>query len=114
MELGLIVLYMGKLGHCCRTHTDTGVGTPQHTITCTHSPRCLSRALGFPNRLRPVLPFCFCLFLSLALPSSDAPLKEEAADSGSEASPPTPARLSPSTLRGPGFIRQWSSKERQK
>lgn len=75
------------------------------------SPRCLSRALGFPKRLRPVLPFCFCLFLSTLLPSSDAPLSEEAADSGSEASPPAPPRPSPSTRRGPGFTRQWSSGE---
>lgn len=75
------------------------------------SPRCLSRALGFPKRLRPALPFCFCLFLSLALPSSDIPLSEEAADSGSEASPP--ALLSPSTLRIPGFTRQWSSGEKE-
>lgn len=47
----------------------------------------------------------------MVLPSSDAPLTEEAADSGSEASPPVPPRLSPSARRGPGFPRQWSSGE---
>ena len=78
-----------------------------------HSPRCLSRALGFPKRRRPGPPFCFCLFLSTVLPSSDAPLREEAADSGSEASPPVPPRLSPSARRGLGFPRQWSSGERR-
>lgn len=77
-----------------------------------HSPRCRSRALGFPKRLRPVPPFCFCLFRSTLLPSSDAPLSEDAADSGSEASPPAPPRPSPSTRRVPGFTRQWSSAER--
>lgn len=74
-------------------------------------PRCLSRALGFPKRLRPVPPFCFCLFLSPLLPCADAPLSEEAADSGSEASPPGPPLPSPSALRGPGFSLQWSSGE---
>lgn len=47
----------------------------------------------------------------MVLPSSDAPLTEEAADSGSEASPPVPPRPSPSARRGPGFPRQWSSGE---